>query len=283
MIFTITPKDFTGKKNDSEVPHTSSGQVYDLLAIASGNSELNDMYDWESDITDGAVQYVLDNYDFETAYIAHLNTQKDMGMSPKLYISQPADSDLEYGAYVALTYPDSFQEGLDEWTEETKDACRQHYDMPDTVPADLKTEIEEAVESAQDEMLREYLHGDYRDWRGVYSEASRELFRDYDVDFSQSEEQLVSNVLQVKVDDNDARIIVEEYEGVELKKTPSEKRIREAIVGTILNEARHIVEKRKVENEKRKAERERVAAYQKEQKEKKEAERIAKLQAMKRK
>jgi len=294
---TLTPRDFTerGAKPSIDAPFASSGQLYDLLAIASRHSEINDIEGDNLEMYDAAIDYVLKHYDWERAYIDALNRSEDGVLVALLGLDHLDDlaalvdpkSNLMAGAYVALNHPRELADGLKAWKASVEDAaheCLGGYDERKGLPLDLAKELDEAYASVGDDMMKEYLNGDPRgNWNGVYMEAKRALFRDIDsLDFHQNDDDRRKNALHVDVDELDGRQIVADYEGCDLTKARiGSDRVKRAIAFTILYAAKNAVEERRRKAEARRAEREKTEAYQKEQREKAEAERRAKLLAMK--
>ena len=295
-IITLTPRDFKpkGSKYPTDAPYTSSGQLYDLLAIAAGHQEINDIESDNLEVYDGAIDYVVKNYDWEVAYIEHLN-QATSGVlhynhttinDDNEHNTKWKDSGLLFGAYIALNYPEDFTASMKEWRENVEEVindCLGGYEGREGLPADLAQELDEAYGSVGDDMMREYLHGDYRgDWAGVYKEAHKALFRNYDsIDLDQSDEDRRQNIITVKIDEDEGRELVADWEGCDLTKARiGSERVKAAIVGTILHAAERHVNERKARAEKRRAEREQEEAYRKERQAKEEAERRAKLLAM---
>ncbi len=293
--FFLTPRDFNAKssKYPDDAPYASSGQLYDLLAIASGHKEINDIEDGNLEYYDAVIEYALKSYDYESAFIKKLNEQSTPsfkfndghgtiyeGDNPKYKASG-----LLFGAWIALEYPEEFSSGLKDWKETVEEAahdCLGGYEGREGLPIDLAKELDEDYNRAGDDMMREYLHGDHQHWAGVYVEAERALFRDFiSITLEQNEDDRRANRLGVNIDEEEGRQMVADYEGVELTKARiSEKRVKAAIVGTILHGAEKTTNERKARQAKYRAEREAQEARQKERKEREEAERKAKLMAM---
>lgn len=294
--FVLSAKDFNKKnaKYPNDAPMTSTGQLYDLLSVAVTGEDYNDLDTF--DAYDAALDYVMEEYDYERGYIVTLNAASDdytkikslTGNDDALAYFQQAKIDgLLFGAWYALNKPDAFEESLKDWKSTVEDARRDFlgdFIGREGLPVDLAKELEDAYEAAGDDTCQHYLHGDGgRNWSGVYTEAERALFRDYDIDLYQSDEDRKHNRLNVKIDEANGRQLVEDWNSTEpTKRRIGVERVKLAVIDKILNAADNQTSQRKRESEKRKANYESTRQYQAEQATKAEAERTARLLSMKR-
>ncbi len=267
----LKPRDFSDsqdKKPRTDAPYTSSGCLYDLLAVAAGATEYNDLDRFG--VTDPAIDYVLKNYDYEKAYIEALNgagDSNDYAEACRLFGEDAQDGGelwaafqaqaLKLGAFHALKNADRFPDDLEAWTDKVKEDAREYWQDPAGVPQDLLTSCMEAADEAENDMLKEYLHGDYnsRNWAGVYKEAQRALFRDRDLTLYQSDKDRTKNILRVDIDELEGRQIVADFEGVELSAARiGTERVKKAVALTILYAAKLNYNKEKEARARRSAE-----------------------------
>lgn len=292
--FSITARDFTAKgdKYRDDAPHTSSGQVYDLLAVAGGFDEYNELDGFG--VTDPAIEYVLTEYDWERAYIETLNaaskeyekladlTGSDAG-SPTLadHFKRAEADGLLFGAWYALNAADMFAQSLKEWKGDVRDNAREYWDDPAGVPADLLKELRKAADSAEDDMMREYLEGDYggRNWNGVYREAGKALFGERDM-FHANDDDRKANRVNVTISQEEGTALAEEYDGVETGRPAGVARVKAAITARIRSRARVNVEKERADRKRRADEYAEQRKRREEREQQEETERRAKLLAM---
>lgn len=252
---TMRARDFKprGDKYPDYAPLASSGQLYDLLALSAGANEYNDLDRFSA--TDPAIDYVLDHYDYETAYIDQLNTagaSDDYAEACRLIGLDEGDEaagaiwkafkaqKLKLGAFHALENASRFPEDLSAWTSDIKDHAREYWDEPEDVHADLLKDLQKASDDAENDLMREYLNGDYGGrWRGVYDEAARALFpEDRGIVFHQSEQDRRKNVLHASIDELEGRQIVADYEGCDLTaRRIGADRVKKAVIAKILSAA----------------------------------------------
>lgn len=274
MNIILNSKDFT-KPTDKyhDAPHASSGQVYDLLGIAAGCGEYNDIKNFEAH--DATIDYAVREYDYEAGYIEALNAAPSYEAMADLLGCDagevwPSDcwkvwqkSDLRLAAFIALNFTKLFADGLADWTAKVKEAATEYLNEPAIIPADLLKAINDSVDSTDEQEMKEWLNGDYRNWRGVYDEASRRLFKDYDsATFTGTDELRRKNAVMFTIDEEDAKTFIEDMEGIDaltLKRVPSMKRVKEAVIVRILNRAEEITAKEKREREARTMERQEQA------------------------
>jgi hypothetical protein len=250
ITFSLTPADF---KKETLVL-TIDDSITGLLALASGLDDDNS--EWESEREWEAVKYVLDNFDFESAYIQHLNTTM-----------HPCEG-LKGGAWLALNNPEAFATALKVWKAEQWDAITDHNACE---CEELEEETAKASDCARVDCWKEWLHGDNRNWEGLESKAGKDIFGDSDI-FSELAFDFVNVTFTADfiADRNDADDCI--YTAETLKAYAVE---------TISYTAHKMHAKRKAEHEARATEWKRTQAYKTEREAKAEAERIAKLKDMK--
>ena len=293
----LTARDFNkpDAKYPDDAPYASSGQLYDLLAVAVTGEDSNDMENWEAQ--DAAIKYALKEYDWEKGFINALNAVStpikaadllglDAGdpVMGKLWLQYDAQK-LLLGAWLALERAPQFNESLKDWQRAVEDViteCTGDYAGRKGLPDDLAKDLDKAYYSVEEDAMHEFLYGDGgRNRCGVYQEAEKKLFGSDGVDLDQNKDDRRENVLWATVDEERGRELVADWEGVELTKARvGEARVKAVIVGQILHAAERQVSDRKARSEKWKAERLATEAYQKARREREEKARREKLLAM---
>jgi len=271
MKITIKEKDLLKRKNDHEttkkdyplVPFTNSGMLIDELAYSAKQ--------WTSDdLQDNNFEYEPNepyNFDFESDLFNQTKTKKDLyslmasiGLSEYKTIDWIKTKKLQAGAYIALNYPDIWIELVETYTEAVKDQNTKDI----TISKEYRDELAEAVTSFHDDLYHEWLHGGCeRDNNGVIEEI-RKYYGAESIDY----------------DKENAGEITFTYEHGNHIDT-DEKISKAWLLDQIFSASETRRYKDNQESEKRRAERERLAIYKKEQATKAEADRKAKLLAMK--
>jgi hypothetical protein len=266
MIITLTEKDL-------DTSLTDSGQVIDVLALSMNEATQNEVDESAMDYDYTVIDYVIENYDFEKAFIEMLNEEPTkLKEYEKIYIS--SGTDLLAGAWLALEYPEVFDKMLTDWTDKIKSTDR--FDLEE--PKDLIEELQEAVDDYHDRQYQEWLNGDYGNWSGILPLAEKK-YECADVSYNGSE-----NALSFEYTDEQGKAFIADlyaYDSEEVVFSP--ELLKKDLADMINSNAAYTVNKEKQKREEQKAERDRVKAYQEEQKQKAEAERKAKLLSMKKK
>lgn len=272
-------------------PLTDSGEAYDLLAAAAGQPGYFDAQDlWNLyEVRAESVEYVLKEYDYETAYIEELNgyTVGTFRYGSTVIDDDSARNDkwkksgLLFGAYIALTHPDDFTAGLDEWTEKVKDAA--HDCLGDfsgkAFPADLRKELQYAYDGMEREQYDEYLYGSYESrrnsWLGVYAMASMAIFGNREcIDANDEDRKL--NRFTVTLTDELARGYMDEPDGP----SPDIAQVKLAVMSGIVRSATSHYLKRQAEDDKRRESRAKEKDFKEERAKHDAMERVARLRAM---
>lgn len=272
MKITITEQDIL--KNREAVSDT--GRLIDELAYSAGESTSADL--WESESGHYARDYVVKDYDYERALLEQTRTVKSYSaVTGELHVAEaPRITPSKHvGATVALEYPEHWRELLAEYTHKLKDEAYSYFDSDflSKYAEGFAKELQNTTDEAEMQDYQEWLHGDYHGWDGVlrliaaYYGASEAL--DYD---DKTGEQAVFTFEEDTMREN-----VCGYDDEEILTNEKAKAwLVDSIIAAINNRSA----KDQAEAAKRKAERERVAAYQAARKAQAEAERVSKLEAL---
>lgn len=279
MNITLTDKDLAINLTDSD-------QIIDVLALSIDQWTENELYEHNIDYVHYSLDYVIEHYDFEKAFITKLNEQPEellkilteAGQLP-LWVKFTAGN-LLAGAFLALELPELFEATLKDWTDEVKDACLSFYDEPEMIPQDLIKELEKAEEDFYKDQRKEWLYGDHRDFAGILVMAEREYgVEDVSVDQAKNE-------LHIELDREQAvEVLINSYnyEDEEIEKMSDkklEKATREQLIDLINSNAGTTINRKEEQSKKRQEEYAKTKAYQAERKAQAEVERRGKLLQM---
>jgi len=244
---------------------TDSGHFLDILALSAQCWTENEMMDNNVDWLDENIDTVLKHYNFESAFIAALN-------SGALVCDKPGkDSDLLPGAFFALNHPENFAESLEVWTDELKEQANECIGQYETDDEKLNAELLDAYDSVTEDMLHDWLHGD-RDTSGVLGRArSTHGFEKVTMDRSKNTPDTVT--IEVSPEWVDERLDGEEQ--------GTQADALRLVADLLAYEAAKYVKKEQGKRAERRMERERVAKHQAERVASAAAERVAQLNAMK--
>lgn len=224
---------------DYKTTGNSSEMQIDALSIAVTGEDYNGLTDY--------------NWD----YISQVETE-----AAKDYVNSGECED----AFVATLTPERalyFKEHLDEYDTELETYRDElldipFYDLPDDHP--LAKAVQEARDYTERDMRKDWIYGDYHgNFDGIIPEAVK-YWSDYleDIDYDEKKDVLYATV-------NDEQVQALKDDGYITRKT--EKAVRDAISGMISSRAVSQHSDRVRKREASREERERVAAYQKKQKE----------------
>lgn len=169
-------------ETDYEKYGNSSGQQIDMLSIAVCGSDFNDIEDNSRDWLDQYEQYTLDEYDYETDFLAQLTKAE-----AKLFIENA----------------ELYQERLARFTEELKEKVQDG--TLDESHA-LAVAVQEANDRGYKDLRHEWLYGDYRE-PGLLRDASRK----YAIDLSYDDK---TDTLTFDIEEGELADLIE-YQGVE--------------------------------------------------------------------
>lgn len=233
------------KKLTLEVSYIINGNSTDMpidtLAIAVDGRDSNDIDDG-GDVEHYAREYVLNNYDYES----------DM-------LNEATKAELKKW----LNDPDAQAQALKEYTEKCKDAVLDYKDES----SNLYKAVQSAIDDAQNDNYREWIHGDRSNWAGILSMATRKYGGE--IDFEDRNGEVYASIPDEVIQDW-------KEDGYIARKTQAYKHLE----SLINSDARNEFYKKQEQSKKRKEERERLAKYKKEQAdeaEKARKERIKKL------
>jgi hypothetical protein len=266
IIVSITQKDIEQVK----ISFSESGQVIDELAYGAG--------EWISEqLFENNVDYQPQEpyeFDFEADLFGKTKKPLDMiNLITDFDYRMPAEitfvgkcGNLQAGAYMALNYPEAWEALLKEYEQAVKD-------NPE-LSVEYASELEKEQGEWQEQNYKYWLMGD-RHYEGVICKIARKFVDNRDAG-SYDEK---SDIYTFELDLREARDLYEESNGEVVRFNA--KIFKAWLLDNIkyASEARQSEEQR--EREARKVERERVAKYRAERDKKGQAEREAKLRAMK--
>lgn len=245
MQITINEKDL--KKYD--LTFSPSGRVICELAYASK--------EWtEDDLTNNNFKYEPYepySFNFEDDLLENTKTQKDFwniwhevkGIPIEIIDFNDTKEKLQAGAFVALYHAEIWNDLLNAYTEKLKE------DRTESISKAYNEQLQEEINSFWDDMNREWLYGDHRDYIGVIKSIAK---------FWEAEEghyDQKTDEYTFTFNEDYAKETLEEYNGKKL----TQKAFKEYLLGEIKDSSEVQQRKHKEEREKRKAERERLAQY----------------------
>jgi len=262
MKITLNQKDIEKAK----IQNSESGMLIDELAYSAGQWTSEDLYEnnFEYEPTEPY------QFDYEADLLANTKTEEDiykvikaLGMGMNANITRLAKkSKLQAGAWIALEQPEFFSTLLEAYTDYLKEN-----DTDQTLSEDYAKELEEAKESYQDDLYREWLYGDRSNYAGVVYEIAKY--------FTEAREGSYNK------EDGEYTFTLNEEDIENAKDGGYNKRqLKTWLLNSISNSGEGQAYKDKQEREKRKVEREKQTAYRAEQTASEEAERKAKLLSM---
>jgi len=259
---TLTQEDFTPEA----LLLADYGYFLDLFALSAKQWTFNDLDENNWDYYAESMQYPLDQFNFEDAYIDALNAGTE---KPPVAIAKKTK--LLAGAYVALEYPEEFGCALQDYERKLREQATDCIGNYETDNPELNTELTEAYESMQKEQYREWLHGDYREnYAGILAEAAK--CHDFEnVEYSDS-----PGTLTIEVS---PEWVIDYVTGEEDLKANSEE-IKSDIIAIIVHQAKLWTEEESRKLKTRQEEYQKTRDYQKKRAEDDKQARIEKLKAM---
>lgn len=264
MQISITQKDIEKAK----ISRSETGMLIDEIAYAIGQPTSDCIYNYNEYIPEPY------NFDFEADLLENTKTEKDVAnLLKKLDSNALAGTtavhgrpNLQAGAYYALNYPEHFNTLLQEYTQAVKYGDTF---TGDVISKQYQKEKEEAEADYYDEQYEEWLNGDYA---GNYRGVIRHIIKYFDLESVTYSTKTPTDII-FEVDNEIATQQLEDYNGKKLTENNYKAYILETI--KYQSEARNYKEEK--ERETRKVERERLAIYKAEQKEKADQERKERL------
>lgn len=260
MQITITQKDI----EKYPIQNTDSGLLIDELAYAAGqwteDELMNNNYDYEP-YTPYSFDYEKDLLENTKTVEQLYNIAKQVGVSINANWERISrEQGLQAGACVALNNKTEWETLLEAYTEKLKD------DRTDGISNAYNKELQEEIDDFWSDMRKEWLYGD-RYYAGVISEISKHFTETRDGEYNEK--------------DNSYTFFMTENDIEDAKNHGYNKRqLKKYLLQCIYNKSTDRVNWEKIEREMKKAERERLAQYKKEQAEKAEQERREKLLAL---
>ena len=267
LIITIKPADL----KTVGLTNSMSGCVIDELAFAANQ--------WtEEDLRNNNFDYEPSEpyqFNFETDLLTNTKTDEQLAaLCKKLdYIptisAERKNSKLQAGADMALNCPESFDELLKLYTNAVKDQDQ----IGDIISQEYANELEAERNYFYKNMYKEWLYGDHRDYNGVVYEIAK-YFTEYSDcgSYNENKDEYTFNLPLDEIkswwkdDYTDDRF--------------SQKAYKDYLLNQIENASAARMSKDKMNNEKRKVEREATAQYQAKQKAEAERKRIEKLKSL---
>lgn len=275
LKITLTTKDI---KEDC----TASGRLIDKVAMAIGSWTQDELEDNNNFYENESQDYVIKEFDFEAAYITWLNklsnADKWAAMFLKFDYPDYKKSDLLLGAWTALNRPEFFAESLKDWKAELMEELPVGSGsgvLEDQAP-ELYKALEEARDSFWKQLHHEWLYGD-RSEPGLIRDFERWLVGSYhDINVNYDEK---SDSMTIEISEENATDFCNNWD-VAISVTA--KQFKEMLCMVIGEKIELTHNREQAERAKRRAEYEKTAAYKEERAKVEEAERRAKLSAMKR-
>ena len=238
-----------------ELTGNSSGTPIDTLGIAFDFGDSNDMYDH-------AIDYIFETVDYAKKSWLQSDCED--------FFHQTLDNETieKYAADLSL-----YETALANYKTTFDDVTSSEHDGTDAQKA-LSNELERAESDYYDTCYDEWLHGD-SDSFGLIDTVTN-YFRDYNIEIDVEK----NGDVTATISDSTLQLLVEDNE-IEETTVDNNDTVFEWISHTINSKAYTVHDKNKTELEKRRAERDRVAQYKKEQKEKADANKITELLALK--
>ncbi len=276
----------TIKNKDIKEDRTDSGRLIDKMAMSIGQWTENDLFINNVDYEHESFDYIYEHFDFEKAFLTWLNKKKDKQISEYLKKDEVYHGDeilkdykkkkLLFGAYFALNYPVNYATELEQFQSELEEERSEYYEsekMEEYAP-ELKKELEESVEDFQKRNYREWLYGDYSNFRGILCEFKKKIEAEK-VEYGEKEDELYIEI------DETADLDFYYNNSLDDERRFTKKEMKDLIVDTITNGMIGHDEKQQAERKKRSEEYTRVRNYKEEQAKEAEKERREKLLAMK--
>lgn len=260
MYILITQKDI----EKARIQYSESGMLIDELAYSAKQWTSEMLY---SEIIDHEPSELY-NFDYEDDLLENTKTLQQLTdilekidyYFDTLKIKISGVNSLQAGAQVALNYPDEWNEILEAYTENLKD------ERTDGISKKYNKALQDELDDWHSDIYSEWLNGD-RDYIGVVKSIAKYFINSGQGEYNKKyhEYTFLLNDYDIEKAKNDG------YNKRQLKKW---------ILQSIMQSSENRAYADKAEREQRKAERERVAQYKKEQAEKAENERITRLKAL---
>ncbi len=297
---------------------TIDGSQLGALARVADAYEYEDIREMNFDYLAENVKSAFDDIDHEAALLDALNAYgqqimddqtrdavANLGIADLLPNYERSNSGLLLGAWLALRHADAFPNHLADWTEARRNELREVLGDYSHMPEPYAAELQKAVDSSEEYAFDEYLHGDRSNpgilGRGIATEKIFGRLSHAQFDWQKFPDDIVTLDIEAEdlfdwLEDNsgshsaalEAWLDTNIPEYKESGDIPSDFRTLppdDLVAAGLSDELNYLIrknnDKRKTENEIRRAEREKANAYRAEREAKENAARIAKLESMK--
>ena len=257
---TITQKDI----EKAGIQNSDSGFLIDELAYSAKQWTSNDLFENGIDYQPSEPY----NYDFEADLLKNTKTwgmlnniASQLGGCTIPSLITVARSKLQAGAYMALNNPNEWEKLLEAYTDELKT------NFTDGISQEYNEALQSEINDYEKQQFKEWLNGDYTNYRGVVYEISKYFTSNDEGSYDQEK-----NEYTFALDDED----VENFVDMGYHKNQFKKALLDHIKGASDS---HRADER-VKREKAQAEFKRLAEYKAEQTKANEKARKAKLEAM---
>lgn len=258
---TITQKDI----EKAGIQNSENGMLIDELAYSANQWTSNSLYDINFEYE----PYEPYEYNYEKDLFEATKTAEQLySVAQKIGVGINAnweriakEQKLQAGACVALNNPEEWKKLLETYTENLKT------NGIDSMSGTYNKALEEETTEYHDNLYHEWLYGDHRYFAGVIYEIAKYYTNERNGTYD--------------IKNNKYTFLLNEYDIEEYKDRGYRKnQMKRALLDTIKAKSDSRSAKDREQSEKRRAERERLAIYKKEQAEKAEQERKEKLLSM---
>lgn len=258
---TLTQKDIEKAK----ICNSENGMLIDELAYASGQWTSEELYSNNFEYE----PHKPYNFDYEADLLKATKTAEQLyELAQLLEVSINAnwsrlsrEQGLQAGACMALNNAPSWNELLTAYTDKLEE------DGVDGISEAYNKELQEEKDSYNDDQYREWLNGDHRNYAGVVYEIAKYFTDGRDGSYDEKKGEYTFTLSDYDIEN------AGDY-------GYSKNQLKAWLLDSIIGSGNDRARKDKAEREARKEERERLAEYKREQNNKVEEERKAKLLAM---
>ena len=251
------------QKDVKDFGYSMTGRVIDELAYCANKWTEEDLIEnnWEYEPLEPY------NFNYEADLLSNTKTLKDfyslqvnLGITPFVKLNKAfLNSKLQAGAFMALNYPDKWEELLNAYKENLKE------NRTESISESFNKELQKEIDEYYDNLTNEWLYGDYRDYEGVVIGISN--------CFTESRD----NGIYITKDD--IYILYLDKNFIEEAKEAgySKREVKKYFLQIAKNKGFARKQEEDLKRQKRQEERKRLAEYKEKQKQEEKAEREAKL------
>lgn len=269
MQITITPENIEKRK----ISQSASGMVIDELAFAVKQWTSEDLYENNRPYQPKSPY----QFDFETDLLENTKTWADLcKVSTVVGTGWSKDdeelhkkSELQAGAWCALTYPETWEALMDAWQKQLE------FEQTESPSKEWNKELQKSIDSYKEYQYLEWLNGGReRNNNGVVYEISKYFTENTDGDYDKKKDEYTFSI------DNPHELFCNCYED-DCKEYTTEEEVKSRLLDDIKSSSEAIYSNKKVEREKRQAEYQKTKEYKERVAKKEEESRKAKLMALK--